>query len=192
MLDLFGYYLDLGEDAGGSVTLFKDFAISQRDGADIGSLAGMRIAGDLSQRTYWEELKRRSLLSDDFDPEREIDLLELEFVESQPSISEDGDTDGNSIGDETGSADGHTHILQADGVTNTVDGHNHRWEPTGDTTSEENEHFHTLKGIPDAKRSQGQQDESTAPAGTGEESDAKSGGGVTSGKAESGSGSAGS
>jgi hypothetical protein len=57
---------------------------------------------------------------------------------------------GNKVGDETGDAEGHTHVLQANGWTNEVDGHRHKWEPTGAETSEAAGHVHPLKGIADA------------------------------------------
>lgn len=165
MLDYFAIFLGLGEDAGGSVTLFKDFSISLRDSEDIKALGEMRGRGDISKRTYWEELKRRGLLSDDFDADAEIDLLELEA----PALSGFDDF-GNRIGDETGSAAGHTHILQDNGVTNTVDGHQHRWDPSAESTSVADGHSHSLRGIPDeAISSQGQQGEGAPAAGTGQQ-----------------------
>ena len=169
MLDLFAFFLDRGEDAGGSVTLFKDFSISQRDADDIKALADMRVRGDISQQTYWAELKRRGLLNDDFDPEEEIDLLDLEFQDSQAGLTEAELQSGNQVGDETEEADGHTHILQEGGYTNIVDGHKHKWEPTGATTSTDDDHFHGLKGVEDGRTisRQGQQETGTPSAGAG-------------------------
>jgi hypothetical protein len=167
MLDLFALILDLGEDAGGSVTVFKDFTITQRDADDIKALADMRARSDISQQTYWLELKRRGLLNEDFDPDKEIDLLDLEFQDSEPGLTEEEANAANKVGDETEPADGHTHVLQANGFTNIVDGHRHSWEPTGSETSEDNGHKHRLRGIADGQSNsrQGQQDEGTAPAG---------------------------
>lgn len=150
MLDWFGWYLGNGEDGGGHVTLHKDFSISMRDADDIKALAEMRARGDLSQLTYWEELRRRGLLHDEFDPEREIDLLDLEFMDSQAGMTEGELNQANRAGDETAAADGHTHILQANGFTNTVNGHRHQWEPTGAQTTEAAGHSHGLGGIDDA------------------------------------------
>jgi hypothetical protein len=145
MLDLFGVILNLGEDKGGSITLYKDFSITMRDGDDITALDAMRARGDISQLTYWGELKRRNLLSDDFDPEREIDLLDLEYQDNQPGITGEEADAANHVGDETGPADDHTHILQANGWTNSVDGHRHKWEPNSPETSEGPDHEHALK-----------------------------------------------
>jgi len=145
MFDLFGVILNLGEDAGGSVTLYKDFSITMRDGDDIKALDAMRGRGDISQLSYWDELKRRNLLSDDFDPEVEIDLLDLEYQDNQPGITGEEADAANHVGDETAPADGHTHILQANGWTNSVDGHRHKWEPNSPETSEGPGHEHGLK-----------------------------------------------
>jgi len=150
MLDLFAMILNLGEDAGGSVTVYKDFSITMRDGEDIKALADMRAARDISQVTYWDELKRRNLLSDDFDADNEIDLLDLEYQDSQTGFTEAEIDAGNKVGDETGDAEGHTHVLQSNGWTNEVDGHRHKWEPTGSETSEADGHTHPLRGIADA------------------------------------------
>ena len=150
MLDLFGLFLNLGDDAGGSITLFKDFSITMRDGDDIKALDVARSRGDLSQLTYWDELKRRNLLSDDFDPEVEVDLLDLEYQDNQPGLTGEEADAANHIGDETGPADDHTHILQANGWTNSVDGHRHKWEPNSPETSEGPGHEHALKASVEA------------------------------------------
>jgi hypothetical protein len=100
--------------------------------------------------TYWDELKRRNLLNDDFDPDNEIDLLDLEYQDSQAGFTEADMDAGNKVGDETGDAEGHTHVLQSNGFTNEVDGHRHKWEPTGSETSEADGHTHPLRGIADA------------------------------------------
>jgi len=145
MLDFFGVFMGKGPDAGGSVELFKDFSITQRDAEDIKELGQMRARLDISQVTYWEELKRRNLLSDDFDAEQEIDLLDLESPGmDRPGITEAELEEGNAPGDETGPADGHVHVLQANGWTNVIEGHKHRWEVTGTQTSENDGHVHAL------------------------------------------------
>jgi len=144
VFDYFGQFLGLGPDSGGSVELFKDFSLTQRDVDDIKELGQMRARGDISQLTYWQELKRRNLLSDDFDAETEIDLLDLESPGDRPGITEDELEQGNAVGDEAGEADGHVHTLQANGYTNIVKGHRHKWEVTGSETSEANAHRHPL------------------------------------------------
>jgi len=78
MLDWFAFWLNLGEEAGGTLSVFKDFGIIMSDATDIAALQAARANGDISRETFWTELKRRGLLSDDFDPEDEIDLLDAE------------------------------------------------------------------------------------------------------------------
>ncbi len=145
MLDYFGVFMGMGPDNGGSVELFKDFSLTMRDAEDIKELGNMRARGDISQVTYWQELKRRGMLSDDFDPSDEIDLLDLEAPDRQ-GLTEFELEQGNMPGDETGEADGHTHVLQANGWTNVVNGHKHKWEPTASETGAggEDGHKHPL------------------------------------------------
>ena len=172
MLDLFAMLMNLGEDAGGSVTVFKDFTISARDADDVKAFGEMRTRGDLSQRTYWEELKRRGMLSDDFDPEVEIGLLDVEFIDGSPGITGDEDDLSNKVGDETEAVDGHTHILQANGFTNIVGGHRHEWNPSSEETTFVKGHKHPLKrGIKDGDSSTRQQEKSAPATGEGGEDD---------------------
>ena len=147
MLDWFGRWMNKGEDAGGSVSVFKDFGIAAGSEKDLEHLRKDRDAGDLSLTTYWNEEKRRGLLSDDFDPEQEVDLLDLESAGSPggPGLQTDEAESVNRIGDVTGSADGHTHVLEDGGWTSEVNGHRHRWSAEGTETSEADGHVHTLE-----------------------------------------------
>lgn len=86
VLDFFALWLGLGDDVGGAVTVFKDFSIGAGDASDIAHLLKARAQGDLSRQTFFKELKRRGLLSDDFDAETEIDLLDLTEM-NQPRTS---------------------------------------------------------------------------------------------------------
>lgn len=54
--------------------VYKEFDEFYEDGS-LASLAGDRDRGDLSQETYWHEMKRRGVYSQDFDPERERERL---------------------------------------------------------------------------------------------------------------------
>lgn len=165
VLDLFGWWLGLGDDSGGSVAVFKDFGIEAEDLQDIELLLRARAQGDLSQMTFFKELKRRGLLSDDFSIQDEIDLLDIESggsAHEEPATGadlEEGLAQGtaqideaasrNQEGDQTGATDGHRHTLQANGVTDTVideDGvaHSHEWDEMGIRTSVEEGHSHTL------------------------------------------------
>jgi hypothetical protein len=52
--------------------VFTDFDVDGDNGAvAVTALKDARAAGDLSQRTLWKELKRRDILSPDFDPDDE-------------------------------------------------------------------------------------------------------------------------
>lgn len=152
VLDLFGTWLNKGEEAGGTFSVFKDFGIILSDNEDITSLQAMRTAGDVSLKTYWNELKRRGLLSDDFDPEDEIDLLDAESPRLRDDVDPESLSDeeranttvGPGVGDTTGTADGHTHTLQDNGVTSEDEGHTHTWSPEATRTGTANGHSHTL------------------------------------------------
>lgn len=62
-----------------TVSIFTDFAleIGEDKGPDV--LTKARATGDISQETFWSELKRRNILSADFDPEEERQRLEDEM-----------------------------------------------------------------------------------------------------------------
>lgn len=57
------------------VSVFMDFDEVSDATTDLEQLRQARDKGDLSQLTYWEELKRRRVLSSEFTPEREVDRL---------------------------------------------------------------------------------------------------------------------
>lgn len=57
------------------------------DGKDLEVLDAARDRGDLSQVTYWDELKRRSVLSDSFNSEREIERLSMEAPPDSSNIT---------------------------------------------------------------------------------------------------------
>ena len=147
MLDWFGIWMNKGEDSGGSVTVFKDFGIAAGSDKHLELLQKDRAAGDLSLTTYWNEQKRRGLLSDDFDAEQEIELLNLESAgdTSGEGLEVDETTALNRIGDTTAASDGHQHILEDDGKTNEVNGHRHRWTAEGTETTEADGHVHALE-----------------------------------------------
>lgn len=71
-------WLKLGEGAGGSAKVNTDYGITLRDAADVQALIQARIAGEISDETFWTELKRRNILSEDFDPVKEKSLIEKE------------------------------------------------------------------------------------------------------------------
>jgi len=161
MLDLFGRWLNLGVDSGGRTEVFKDFGIESEDLQDVEILLRARMAGEISQTTFWDEIKRRGLLSDSFDPRTEIDLLDIESGGSV-NITDSGQGEDpeeglpgaaperrNRVGDTTAETDGHTHVLQSGDVTDTVtnedgESHSHTWDELGIRTSVEDAHSHLL------------------------------------------------
>ncbi len=74
------------------VDVYLDFDDFSDTAEDKTALRAMRDKGDLSQRTYWNEMKRRGTLSDDFDAEKE----EKALLEELPG-DEELDADGNPI-----------------------------------------------------------------------------------------------
>lgn len=70
-----------GEDSTGRVEVNMDFAVDLPDG-DLNALSSMRGAGDISRQTLWKEMTRRNVLSRDFDPDEEQQLLEEQQAES--------------------------------------------------------------------------------------------------------------
>jgi len=53
------------------VNVHTDFGVDFEAGSELQTLDAARARKDLSQETYWDELKRRGVLSDDFDDEAE-------------------------------------------------------------------------------------------------------------------------
>ena len=62
----------------GSVKVNTDYGITLRDAADVQALIQARIAGEISDETFWTELKRRNILSEDFDMNKEKELIKKE------------------------------------------------------------------------------------------------------------------
>jgi hypothetical protein len=60
------------------VTIYTDFDILDEDTSGPTNILALRKNGDLSQKTTWQEFKRRGTLSADFDPDEEIKALEDE------------------------------------------------------------------------------------------------------------------
>ena len=67
-----------GIEDGGSVSLDGNFELSGATAEILATLNTMRQSGELSRKTYWAELKRRGILSDEFDADAESDLLSVE------------------------------------------------------------------------------------------------------------------
>lgn len=69
-------FAGLGDDMGGTVVVNKDFGVSMRDASDITALLSAVTAGKLSRETFWDELLRRGVLKEGFNPEVEKDRIE--------------------------------------------------------------------------------------------------------------------
>jgi hypothetical protein len=147
VLAYFAKFLGLG-DSGGNVSVFKDFSLDPNDVDAVKQLHELRKNGDLSKVSFWSELKRRRLLPDDFDPEAELALLDLEH-------RIDGDDDEpaanlNAPGDFTAPEDDHVHELLPNGRTDeytdseTGETHSHDWDPRALRTTVEAGHAHIL------------------------------------------------
>jgi len=67
--------IGLGPDAGGSLTVSKDFGLALRDRAELDLLLKARAAREISRTTFLAELKRRGLLPDDFDATAEAERI---------------------------------------------------------------------------------------------------------------------
>jgi len=75
------------------VKVFTDFDVDGEGADDLNQLRQARDGGDLSQRSYWKELKRRNVLAPDFDPEAEEEAL----AEEGPGDDEVLDANGNPV-----------------------------------------------------------------------------------------------
>lgn len=85
----------MGSDHEAAVNVFTEFD-EFVDGKDYDALNAARQRGDLSRETFWEECKRRGLLSDQFNPEREETRLLAELPGDGPdSIIDDDRSDNN-------------------------------------------------------------------------------------------------
>lgn len=69
-------FAGLGQDKGGSLTVNRDFGIV--GGADATTLLAAVNSGQISRQTFLNELRRRSILSEDLDFEAELARLEAE------------------------------------------------------------------------------------------------------------------
>lgn len=61
-----------------AVQIYRDFALTNKAGADLTALRNARVDGDLTRQTYLHELRRRGVISDAVDIQSEVDLLEAE------------------------------------------------------------------------------------------------------------------
>lgn len=60
------------------VDVNSSFQLKIADTSELAELRELRMAGELTRRTLWNEFKRRGVLSDDFDPDEEEGTLDTE------------------------------------------------------------------------------------------------------------------
>lgn len=68
-------------DNGGTVLVNIDFGLQLRDGSESNILLKMRQNKSISLPTFHKEMKRRGILSPDFDSDKDINLLKIEKLE---------------------------------------------------------------------------------------------------------------
>jgi hypothetical protein len=78
-------YEGLGADTGGSVDVNTDFGIV--GAGDFATLLNAVNQLQISRQTFWAELKRRRILSDDFDPEVEADRIEAQDTQRSMELT---------------------------------------------------------------------------------------------------------
>lgn len=71
-----------------TVNVHTDFAVDMQAGHELDALDKGRARKDISQRTYWDEMKRRGVLSDDFNADDEEERLaeETQGLEGEVEI----------------------------------------------------------------------------------------------------------
>ena len=80
---------DTTTSTAGWIILPVEFGPDVIEAADLQTLDNARARGDISQVTYWKELRRRGLLADDFDPAKERQQLEDEDPADMVGTQED-------------------------------------------------------------------------------------------------------
>jgi hypothetical protein len=75
------------------VNVYNEFDNFTDGGADLDTLNTAREKGNLSRKTYWAELKRRKVLSPEFDADDELDELANEMP-GEPDPEATDDTNG--------------------------------------------------------------------------------------------------
>lgn len=84
----------------GSMSVTTDFGPEEESDADLRTLLEMRKNRDISRTTFLEEMKRRGLLSDEFDIEAENEAIEQELMTAFSGMSST-DLDPEQTDDET-------------------------------------------------------------------------------------------
>ena len=86
-------YLKIAKDSyDPEVTVYDGYDDFEDTAADLSALQSARDKRDISQETYWSELKRRNVLSAEFDPEAEKKRLLKEIPADELTGEDDDDT----------------------------------------------------------------------------------------------------
>lgn len=89
-LNMTAMWLGIDDSFKAQVNVYDEFDDFTDEGIDQTTLTSMRAARDLSRKTYWAEMKRRLVLSPEFDPDKE----EQELLDETPSDGDTLDDDG--------------------------------------------------------------------------------------------------
>jgi hypothetical protein len=81
-------WLKLGEDEGGSVEIKMESEIQDADAPELDTLNKARVAKDISRVAYLQELKRRGILSEDYDIEDDQDILDNEAKDAMDMFAQ--------------------------------------------------------------------------------------------------------
>lgn len=86
----------MGIDYQPEINVYTGFDNVLDDGSDIEELGKARERGDISVETYWDELKRRKILSPEFDVEEERKrLLDDIPADTDPDVKSENEADNN-------------------------------------------------------------------------------------------------
>ena len=86
----------MGIDYEPEINVYTGFDNVLDDGSDIEELGKARERGDISVETYWDELKRRKILSPEFDIEEERKRLLDEIpVDTAPDVKSENEANIN-------------------------------------------------------------------------------------------------
>lgn len=86
----------MGIDYQPEINVYTGFDNIMDDGSDIEELGKARERGDISVETYWDELKRRKILSPEFDVEEERKrLLDDIPADTDPDVKSENEADNN-------------------------------------------------------------------------------------------------
>jgi len=92
----------VGSEYKTEVNIYTGFDNVTDDGSDLDALNAARDRGDLSQQTYWQEYKRRKVLSPEFNAEDEerrlFEEIPVEEYEDETLTQLEPDGDGATIG----------------------------------------------------------------------------------------------